>query len=150
MKKSGFTLIELLVVIAIIGILSVVVLTSLSSARKQAIVASKKSDLQEVLKALQMYEIKHGDVPDNLNPGYWDGFGAEGDPTLQELVDEGYFSQLPESPDNHTYYYYKHTTYAIVTTKMSPEEYGPWSDAWHCSDDRGGSSDKRYCIGFPL
>ncbi len=49
MKNSrGFTLIELLVVIAIIGILSSVVLTSLSSARNRAKDARVISDVQQL------------------------------------------------------------------------------------------------------
>jgi len=62
-SKQGFTLIELLVVIAIIGILSSVVLTSLSSARDKAIAARKISDLRQIETALQFYFHDHGVFP---------------------------------------------------------------------------------------
>ena len=57
MKKGGFTLIELLVVIAIIGLLSSIVLASLSTARVSAREARRASDMHSVINALQLYYI---------------------------------------------------------------------------------------------
>lgn len=53
--KNGFTLIELLVVIAIIGLLSGVVLGSLSDARVKARNVQRLSDIDQINKALEIY-----------------------------------------------------------------------------------------------
>ncbi len=54
-SNKGFTLIELLVVIAIIGILSSVVLASLSTARQKSRDAKRVSDIGQVQLALELY-----------------------------------------------------------------------------------------------
>lgn len=53
--KKGFTLIELLVVIAIIGLLSSVVLASLSTARAKAKDASIKSEFAQIRSQAELY-----------------------------------------------------------------------------------------------
>lgn len=59
-KSSGFTLIELLVVIAIIGILSSVVLASLSTARERGNDASVKSNLNTIRTQAELYYMTTG------------------------------------------------------------------------------------------
>ncbi len=54
-KTQGFTLIELLVVIAIIGILSSVVLASLSGGRKKSYNARVKAQLSQARTAAEVY-----------------------------------------------------------------------------------------------
>jgi len=51
---SGFTLIELLVVISIIGLLSSIVLTCVNSARSKARNAREKSDVRQIITALEL------------------------------------------------------------------------------------------------
>ena len=53
--NKGFTLIELLMVIAIIGLLSTIVLNSLSSARNRGSDAAVKSNLNSIRSAADLY-----------------------------------------------------------------------------------------------
>ncbi|MFZ5366302.1 MAG: type II secretion system protein [Patescibacteria group bacterium] len=56
MKKSGFTLIELLVVISIIGILATLLMANVAGVRERARDAQRKSDINQIQKALEMYK----------------------------------------------------------------------------------------------
>lgn len=56
-KISGFTLIELLVVVAIIGLLSSIVLVSLSGARDRSEQTAYRSYMSEVIKAVELYRV---------------------------------------------------------------------------------------------
>ncbi len=61
--RRGFTLIELLIVIAIIGILSATVLVSLNQTRVKARDALRKSDINQVRTALELYYFDNGTYP---------------------------------------------------------------------------------------
>jgi general secretion pathway protein G len=96
MKDSkGFTLIELLVVIAIIGILSSVVLASLSGVRERAKMANAKSEMNQIKTAMEMYLIDNGELPPagNICSACADPCTvAEWTATIDELVNGSYLS----------------------------------------------------------
>lgn len=62
-SSRGFTLIELLVVVAIIGLLSSVVLASLSSARQAARNAQRRTDIHQLQTAVEFYFDRKGAYP---------------------------------------------------------------------------------------
>ena len=138
--KRGFTLIELLVVIAIIGMLSSVVLASLNSARQKARNVTKKAELKQLVDALESYYIDTNTIPSNPTP-YWSPIQN----TLGILVTNGYIPKLPTSPDSNPYYYYDYGSYAIIASRLTPREHGPFPKGWHCSNQ---PVDKIYCVGF--
>lgn len=54
--ERGFTLIELLVVISIIGILSTLLMANVGGVRERARDVQRKSDINQIQKALEMYK----------------------------------------------------------------------------------------------
>jgi len=83
-KNKGFTLIELLVVIAIIGILSSVVLASLSNARDKGKDAAVKSQLASMKAQAELYYSAKDETYDGVCAATKEnnGFGGEEGPGL--------------------------------------------------------------------
>lgn len=59
-KTRGFTLIELLVVIAIIGLLATMAVVSFGNARKKARDTKRIADVNQLMKALNLYHEENG------------------------------------------------------------------------------------------
>ncbi len=103
MKKSkflGFTLIELLVVIAIIGVLASLILVNFNAARERTRDAQRKSDLDQIKKALRMYYNDHNNYPPNLS---WESPFQSDD---GEMI---YMRILPQDPKEGESYNYAQT-----------------------------------------
>jgi len=103
--KRGFTLIELLVVIAIIGILSSVVLASLSSARLKARDSKRVSDLDQIRVALEMYFDANGTYPIEGTAATY-----EADTLLQSALSPTYLPSFPVAPNSGEKYIYRSST----------------------------------------
>lgn len=63
MKQSGFTLIELLVTMGIIAVLTGMAVFNFNQSRIRARDVQRKSDLSQLVKALELYKIDNGSYP---------------------------------------------------------------------------------------
>jgi prepilin-type N-terminal cleavage/methylation domain-containing protein len=61
--RAGFTLVELLVVIAIIGILAGMLLPVLASVKKQALITKAKTEMADLVNAINAYDTEYGRFP---------------------------------------------------------------------------------------
>ncbi|NCU28612.1 MAG: type II secretion system protein [Candidatus Moranbacteria bacterium] len=113
-KQKGFTLIELLVVIAIIGVLSSVVIGTLSGVKDKTRDAKRLMDIKQIQNALDLYYSDYGRYPysnsDSPSCGGWD---TTGDGIfLGELITRGYLSNNFNDPKYSSYcsgyYYYRY------------------------------------------
>lgn len=131
-RTRAFTLIELLVVVAIIGLLSSVVLSSLTTARIKARDAERLSDMRQIRNALEIYHSTYGHYPRSTNCGgttpnaHWcnsvqtlsNGRWIKhmGSPALTSFISEDPVDPRPAGSANWvpvnggTYYYFSHPT----------------------------------------
>ena len=114
--KVGFTLIELLVVVAIIGLLSSIVLTSLTAARAKGRDARRLEDARQFKTVMQLYYNTNGSFPNGSY--YTSGTGANSWSNLETLVGQKLqtdpIGAAPGATPNSPYYeYYK--SWAIGT-----------------------------------
>jgi len=92
--KRGFTLIELLVVVTIILVLSSVGLVSYQAAQRKGRDSKRKTDLEQVRAALEMFRSDNGSYP----TGSWGE-------VITVLTDEDYLSSAPQDPKGYSYHY---------------------------------------------
>jgi len=100
--KVAFTLVELLVVMTIINLLSSVVLVSANSARFKARMVQRVTNLREIQKALELYNLKNDSYPTTGGAWYseFTGGGFTAQPKNQwvpQIVPQ-YLRGLPTDP----------------------------------------------------
>ncbi|MBL7053467.1 MAG: type II secretion system protein [Candidatus Portnoybacteria bacterium] len=97
-NNKGFTLMELLVAIAIIGILSSIVLTSMSSTRERAKDGRRISDIKQIQLALELYYDVNSSYPAGIYGGELNTFlKVSNDPN----GDPYFYFQLSSGQDYH-------------------------------------------------
>jgi general secretion pathway protein G len=113
--KHGFTLIELLIVIVIIGILVTMGIFAFQSSQKKSRDSKRKSDLNQISKALEMYNNDRGVYPNDSSgriagcestftlPCEWGNIFGNGSTVT-------YMVKLPKDPTSTWQYTYKPAT----------------------------------------
>jgi type II secretion system protein G len=115
-QNFGFTLIELLVVISIIGILAALIMVNFNAARERARDMQRKSDLDQIKKALRMYYNDNSQYPGNSSDYKIIGCGTGATPTTcnwnNEWARSGmvYMKKLPNDPSEGKTYKYQQTS----------------------------------------
>jgi len=106
---AGFTLIELIVVIAILGILAGIGLTSFRTSQMKSRDAKRKSDLEQVQRAVEMYMNDYANYPTSSNDGEIMVNGSAltwGTDEFKDQKETLYIKQLPGDPRGNPEYCY--------------------------------------------
>jgi len=100
-KQTGFTIVELLIVIVVIGILAAITIVAYNGVQKRASDSRRKSDIELIAKALEMYYIDVGRYPagsgsTTINASW----STTADASWQNLINalKPYVATLPSDP----------------------------------------------------
>jgi len=138
MKKSGFTLVEILVVVTIISLLASIAALSYSRFIKQSRDTRRKTDIEQVRAAVELYRNFNSVYPASL---LFDGTGTVADGTAT------YMSKVPSDPLasgplSTTYYYLSSGTFQDYVVCAYLEGGETTSIVAAC-----GSQSCNYCMG---
>lgn len=135
-RKNGFTLIELLVVMAILGLLSTVGLNSFRHSQIRSRDARRKSDLEQVQRALEMYYNDYKDYPASVNGEIKVGSAIPWGSEFKDAEDTVYMKELPNDPTGDPEYCYVYVSvpvsyklYAKLEISEDPQTGGPYTCA---------------------
>lgn len=130
-NTQGFTLLELLVVIAIIGVLSSLLFVNLTGVRERGRDLRRKSDLDQVKKALRLYYNDNQKYPAQ-NPsianagasaisGYAWGTAFASPPSAPTVT---WMGTLPTDPGSNQYLYYSDgkDKFCLIATLENPSD----------------------------
>jgi len=115
-KSKAFTLVELLVVIAIIGIITVLSASAFKNVQFKARDSRRKSDLDSIAKALNMYFADNNQYPLATDSGEVDGMNTLLDEGGMFANDDGtiYMKELPTEEVSDMQY-----TYVVSSDRKS-------------------------------
>lgn len=95
-KTHGFTLMELLISVSIIAILIAISIASYTTINKQSRDTKRKSDIEQLRSALEMYRANNGYYP-NSGSGSWVEASV-----LSSVLDTTYILAIPADPKTST------------------------------------------------
>lgn len=119
-KRNGFTLLELLIVISIIAVLTGISIFSMQGARKQGRDGDRKSDLETIRSALELYRADCNKYPS----GSGNAETVLGSPftgSVGSCNTNTYLKTTPKDPSSVSYSYSSGgTNYELCTTLEDP------------------------------
>ena len=103
MKTRGFTLIEILVVAIMLAVLTTIGLVSYAKINQRSRDSKRRSDIEQLRSALEMYRLDNGFYP-NTGAGSWTDASGLGTPLVAT-----YMPAIPSDPKSTQTYRYKAT-----------------------------------------
>ncbi len=114
-RHKGFTLVELLISVSIIAILIAIGIASYSTINKQSRDTKRKSDIEQVRSALEMYRAENGFYP-SAGSGSWVN-ASDATLGLASYLSPTYISAIPKDTKNVSPYIYEYKATGLSNGK---------------------------------